>query len=107
MTTSLAIASTIHAYSNIELVLLGGNVRHHTPDLCGPLTEANLRQFQTDLAILGGEHKPAGKARTAEDGDHLLNFGVAAGKCFGLAVEGCVTQIELVDEPSQLLLVAE
>ena len=34
-------------------------------------------------------------------------FGVAAGKRLRPAVEDCVTQIELVDEPPQLLLVGE
>ena len=55
LTSSLAIASALHAYDNIELVLLGGSVRHHSPDLTGPLTEENLQQFQTELAILGAD----------------------------------------------------
>ncbi|HEY3376134.1 MAG TPA: DeoR/GlpR family DNA-binding transcription regulator [Armatimonadota bacterium] len=55
LTSSLAIASALHAYDNIDLVLLGGSVRHHSPDLSGPLTEENLKQFQTELAILGAD----------------------------------------------------
>jgi DeoR family fructose operon transcriptional repressor len=55
LTSSLAIASALHARDNIDLVLLGGNARHHSPDLSGPLTEENLRQFQTELAILGAD----------------------------------------------------
>ena len=55
LTSSLAIASELHAQENIELVLLGGNVRKNSPDLTGSLTEENLRQFRVDLAILGAD----------------------------------------------------
>ncbi len=55
LTSSLAIASALYAYENIDLVLLGGSVRHRNPDLSGPLTEENLKQFQTELAILGAD----------------------------------------------------
>ena len=55
LTSSLAIASALYAYDNIELVLLGGTVRHHSPDLSGPLTEENMRQFHTEVAILGAD----------------------------------------------------
>ncbi len=55
LTSSLAIASALHPYDNIDLVLLGGSVRHHSPDLSGPLTEENLRMFKTDIVILGAD----------------------------------------------------
>jgi DeoR/GlpR family transcriptional regulator of sugar metabolism len=55
LTSSLAIASALHACANIDLVLLGGNARHHSPDLSGPLTEDNLLQFQTEMAIVGAD----------------------------------------------------
>lgn len=55
ITTSLAIASALHAYDNIELVLPGGIMRHHSPDLSGPLTEENLRQFHAELAVIGAD----------------------------------------------------
>jgi DeoR family glycerol-3-phosphate regulon repressor len=55
LTSSLAIASALQAHDNLDLVLLGGSVRHHSPDLSGPLTEDNLRQFRPDLAILGAD----------------------------------------------------
>ncbi|MBI2435160.1 MAG: DeoR/GlpR transcriptional regulator [Candidatus Hydrogenedentes bacterium] len=55
LTSSLAIASVLHAQKNIDLVLLGGNVRINSPDLSGPLTEDNLRQFRVNLAILGAD----------------------------------------------------
>ncbi len=55
LTNSLAIASALHTYENLDLVLLGGTVRHNSPDLMGPLTEENLRQFHTEMAILGAD----------------------------------------------------
>ncbi len=55
LTSSLVIASTLHARENIELVLLGGNVRRNNPDLMGPLTEENLRRFRVHLAVLGAD----------------------------------------------------
>lgn len=55
LTSSLAIASVLQMRDNIELVLLGGNVRKNSPDLSGPLTEENLRQFRVTLAILGAD----------------------------------------------------
>ena len=55
LTSSLAIASVLQMRDNVELVLLGGNVRKNSPDLTGPLTEENLRQFRVALAILGAD----------------------------------------------------
>jgi DeoR/GlpR family transcriptional regulator of sugar metabolism len=53
LTTSLAIASVLHADQGIDLVLLGGTVRKNTPDLWGGITEENIRRFRSDLAVLG------------------------------------------------------
>lgn len=55
LTSSLAIASALHASNNVELVLLGGNVRRRSPDLMGPLTEENLDRFRVRMAILGAD----------------------------------------------------
>jgi DeoR/GlpR family transcriptional regulator of sugar metabolism len=55
LTSSLAIASVLHGHDNIDLVLSGGNARKRSPDLFGPLTEENLLQFRTNLAILGAD----------------------------------------------------
>jgi DeoR/GlpR family transcriptional regulator of sugar metabolism len=55
LTSSLAIASALYGRENIALILLGGNVRRNSPDLSGPLTEANLRCFRPHLAILGAD----------------------------------------------------
>lgn len=55
LTSSLAIAAALYACANIDLVLLGGRVRRHSPDLIGPVTEDNLRRFRVQLAILGAD----------------------------------------------------
>ncbi|HOS43352.1 MAG TPA: hypothetical protein PK794_06650, partial [Armatimonadota bacterium] len=55
LTSSLAIASALYGRENISLILLGGGVRQHSPDLSGPLTEENLRRFRTHLAVLGAD----------------------------------------------------
>lgn len=68
LTSSLAIASALQAHENLELILLGGNVRHESPDLTGPLTEGNLRSFRPDLAILGADAVDRGGAYTSHLG---------------------------------------
>jgi len=55
LTSSLAIAAALFARENIDLILLGGNARKNSPDLTGPLTEDNLRQFRVQIAILGAD----------------------------------------------------
>tara|TARA_R110001592_G_scaffold39449_5_gene129845 strand:- start:527 stop:1213 length:687 start_codon:yes stop_codon:yes gene_type:complete len=55
LTSSLAVASALHAHPHMEVVLLGGNVRSNSPDLSGSLTEDNLRKFRVNLAILGAD----------------------------------------------------
>ncbi|HEY3417446.1 MAG TPA: hypothetical protein VGM23_11235, partial [Armatimonadota bacterium] len=55
LTSSLAVASLLYATPNIDLILLGGNVRQDSPDLSGSLTEENLSRFRPDLAVLGAD----------------------------------------------------
>lgn len=55
LTSSLAIASLLYSYVNIELVLLGGMVRKGNPDLSGWITEENLKRFRVDMAFLGAD----------------------------------------------------
>jgi DeoR family transcriptional regulator of aga operon len=66
LTSSLAIASAMHAYGNIELVLLGGTVRRRSPDLMGALTEENLERFRVNMAILGCDGADASGVYTTE-----------------------------------------
>jgi len=55
ITTSLPIAATLQRAGGVETILLGGIVRNDTPDLVGPLTEANLDAFHADLAFIGAD----------------------------------------------------
>ena len=55
LTTSLAIASALHAKRNLTLVLLGGMVSRTKPELYGPLAEENLKTFRVDVAFLGAD----------------------------------------------------
>lgn len=55
LTTSLVIASVLHAESEVQVVLLGGAVRKGSPDLSGPLAEENLGHFRVDLAVIGAD----------------------------------------------------
>jgi DeoR/GlpR family transcriptional regulator of sugar metabolism len=91
LTSSLAIASALHAYDNIDLVLLGGSVRHHSPDLTGPLTEENLRQFQTELAILGAD-------AVSREGLYTSDLGIAR---ISQAMIACARESWLVADSSK------
>lgn len=55
LTSSLAIASVLLAQEGIELVLLGGTANKNSPDLSGPLTEANLTSFRAHIAFIGAD----------------------------------------------------
>lgn len=55
LTTSLVIASELHTRANVDLILLGGNVRRNSPDLTGPLAEDNLSRFRVDIAVVGAD----------------------------------------------------
>lgn len=68
LTSSLAVAAALYPYGQIELVLLGGAVRHRSPDLSGPLTEENLERFRVDVAVVGADAAgPEGVFTTHED----------------------------------------
>lgn len=55
ITTSLPIASVLQRAPGVETLLLGGFVRRDTPDLGGPLTDANLDALRADLAFVGAD----------------------------------------------------
>ena len=55
ITTSLPIASVLQRAPGVETLLLGGYVRRDSPDLEGPLTEANLDYLRADIAFLGAD----------------------------------------------------
>lgn len=55
ITTSLPLASALQFCESIEVLLLGGALRHDAPDLTGPLTEANLEGLRADVAFVGAD----------------------------------------------------
>lgn len=55
ITTSLPIASELYACNGIDLILLGGLLRNGSPDLAGPLTEANLENMRATVAFIGAD----------------------------------------------------
>lgn len=55
ITTSLPIASELQFCENIEVLLIGGFLRHGSPDLTGALTEANLENLHAEMAFLGAD----------------------------------------------------
>jgi DeoR family glycerol-3-phosphate regulon repressor len=108
LTTSLAVAALLQPAQGIDLILVGGTVRKRYPDLVGPLTEANLRQFRVDLAMVGADaiapngtyaHDPAVARLTATMAEHAARVIVVADstKFAARAVNLCLLR-ERIDE---------
>jgi DeoR family transcriptional regulator of aga operon len=55
ITTSLPIASELFGRESTELLLLGGFLRHDSPDLTGAVTETNLENLHADIAFIGAD----------------------------------------------------
>jgi DeoR/GlpR family transcriptional regulator of sugar metabolism len=55
VTTSLPAAAELQYEEQIEVLLPGGYLRPASPDLTGPLTEANLEALRADVAFLGAD----------------------------------------------------
>jgi DeoR/GlpR family transcriptional regulator of sugar metabolism len=55
ITTSLPIAASLQQAPGVETLLLGGYVRHDSPDLVGALTESNLETLRADVAFVGAD----------------------------------------------------
>lgn len=91
LTSSLAIAAALYTCDNIDLVLLGGTVRRHSPDLSGPLTEENLLQFHTDIAVLGAD-------AADRDGLYTSDLGIAR---ISRAMIACAEESWLVVDSSK------
>lgn len=66
-TSSLVVASELWGREQIELVLLGGQVRRGSPDLVGPGTEMMLDRLSADVAFLGSEGVDAARGSFADD----------------------------------------
>jgi DeoR/GlpR family transcriptional regulator of sugar metabolism len=55
ITTSLPIASELQFCEHLDILLIGGFLRHNSPDLTGALTESNLESLHADIAFLGAD----------------------------------------------------
>ena len=53
ITPSLAVASELLDAAGVEVILLGGVIRHGSPDLTGPVTEHCLELFSADVLFQG------------------------------------------------------
>ena len=55
ITPSLAVASVLQFSAGVETILLGGLIRHGSPDLTGVVTESILERFAADVAFQGAD----------------------------------------------------
>ncbi|MFI4910902.1 MAG: DeoR/GlpR family DNA-binding transcription regulator [Sedimentisphaeraceae bacterium JB056] len=55
ITPSLAVASVLQFSEGIETILLGGTIRHRSPDLTGAVAEAVLDMFAVDIVFQGAD----------------------------------------------------
>jgi DeoR/GlpR family transcriptional regulator of sugar metabolism len=88
LTSSLAVAASLYSRERIELVLLGGTVRRNSPDLSGPMTEANLRNLRSELAILGAD---------AMDRDGLYTSDLSVARISELMIAGARKVVVVAD----------
>jgi len=66
-TNNLLIASELWARGQMEIFLLGGQLRSGSPHLIGPGTEVMLQKLTADLAILGSEGIDPGRGSFTVD----------------------------------------
>jgi len=88
MTTSLPIASELFGVPGLDVYLLGGQIRHDSPDLCGALTDHSLDVLCADLAFIGADAVDlAGNLYngSAEVGRMLMRMAEAADRAFAVA----------------------
>lgn len=67
ITGSLVVASELWTSENIELHLLGGQVRRNNPDLVGPYSEAMMDRLTADIAFLGCDGLDPNRGSFAND----------------------------------------
>lgn len=72
LTASLPIAAVLHGQENLEVILMGGTMRHTDLGLSGSLTEENLHRFRADVAVLGA-------AAVARDGVFTTDLAAVRG----------------------------
>ena len=108
ITPSLAVASVLQFSAGVQTVLLGGIVRHGSPDLTGPVAEATLDMFAVDIAFQGADGigldgtlyhadmriaKVDGKIRARADRTYVLSDSSKIGQT-ALAINGSLRDVE-------------
>lgn len=69
VTCSLVVASILWGREHVDLTLLGGRVRHRSPDLGGAGTEMMLERLTADVAVLGADGVDPERGCFAQDID--------------------------------------
>lgn len=75
VTTSLPIASTLFGAAGVSTILLGGQLRHESPDLFGAITDHSLDVLRADIAFLGTD--------AVDEQGNLYNASAEVGRLLG------------------------
>lgn len=67
ITNSMYLAGYVGAYSNMQLILLGGTLQPHTQSLVGPLTKNAIASFHVDKIFTGTDGYSRDYGFTGED----------------------------------------
>ncbi len=88
ITTSLPIASELFGATGVNTILLGGQLRHESPDLYGAITDHTLDVLRADVAFLGADAiDPEGNLynASAEIGRLIGRMAAAAAEVYAVA----------------------
>ena len=67
ITNSMYLANYVSAYTNIQLILLGGTLQVHSQSLVGPLTKSAITAFHVDKIFTGTDGYSRDYGFTGED----------------------------------------
>lgn len=67
ITNSMYLANYVSAYTNIQLILLGGTLQVHSQSLVGPLTKSAINAFHVDKIFTGTDGYSRDYGFTGED----------------------------------------
>lgn len=90
ITTSLPAAAELQFDQGIDVLLPGGYIQPHSPDLTGSLTEQNLEMLRADLVFLGvdGIDSEGGVYTEPPDNTHMLLKMAASAREVYVAADG-------------------
>ncbi|MEX0776846.1 MAG: DeoR/GlpR family DNA-binding transcription regulator [Phycisphaeraceae bacterium] len=99
ITTSLPIASELYGLATVSTILLGGQLRHDSPDLYGAITDHSLDVLRANVAFIGADAVDAqGHAynASADIGRLLTRMAGAADKVYAVADHSKVGRRDLM-----------